>query len=652
MPTDNISEHGTLWAYYKVDESTSFKLCMGYVTKIGMSFSKNTSVVPIVTKSAEDAFPLDNGVTKTYTFNGSRKQPSTISDVGNGIYPNSKPENEIRAEQAAWSCETWFTKAMGLVDRWQMKTDGCWFKFVPEDDNPYISIGSSGIIHGYIGSIEITYNREYNELLTFYLSVTIGTMHVIADDDVADPPMFDYLENAPAKEYVTTGATPRRVAGSYITISSSDRNNTYMIGNLNDTRAAAVESYTLTGGPSEPFEHIEMTCSVNRLKSVAPALVKGMTEWVGPSESSNMSTDLIGKKNLISVHAVGTSTFVLTNSVKPDSSTTKVKLRGYCQAYAYKDASFKIDTTPGTPYEVIDMILSDAQYGPLFTQNRRIMNFDPEQRGSGATIQFKKGQNIWYALQVCSTILGCKIFFANDKAYLIDYRVPKDDATYPTGDDWSANEIYTYHDRTGNRCAIDIYPFDDTLGTTKDFLFARTLSSSFGGGGSDAITEEVAINYKGDDGSIQNDVITDPVVQAARSEDVGYSFKSVTFNIDELRKGSSGSVSTEDFALPYLEYMREPQTSIKFKVKEGRDSDHGMEWRALFTTVAQADSITDCVKGMTVTNHSEYEGGIRRYQKLYLSSYSRHYPDMTSEYEWGIINEVDLSNRLSQGFQL
>lgn len=63
----------------------------------------------------------------------------------------------------------------------------------------------------------------------------------------------------------------------------------------------------------------------------------------------------------------------------------------------------------------------------------------------------------------------------------------------------------------------------------------------------------------------------------------------------------------------------------------------------------EASSSTD-VCGL-VTNRSEYKVGNeypRMYQKLYLSSYERRYPDMTSTYTWGVINPVDLSNRLSR----
>lgn len=666
MPTDNIPEQGMLWAYYDVDATHVFKLCMGYVSKISVSYSKSTSIVPIVTKKAKDAFPLDNGATKTYTFNGCRVQPSVTGSIGSGIYLKTKPDSEIAEEQSAWTCDVWFSKAMSLIDRWQMKTDGCYFKIVPSETNPYISIGSNGTIHGYIGSLEITYNKDFNEMLTYYLSVTIGTTHISSEVAVDDPPNMENLEYAMVEGYDDASAPGGRVPSAFITMSTSDRSSTYLIGNLKSNNASAVDSYTIKGGPSEPFEHLDMTCSVSSLTSVAPGLIISNRSVVGSYDK--VATDLVDNKNIISIHAVGTSTFVLASHKSTSGSHPKIKIVGYCEAYSYKNARLQVDTLPMAPYDVIDMILSDPKYGPIFTTTRRIMNFDPAERMRDKKIRFEAGQNIWYMLQVCATLLGAKIFFANDKAYIIDYRIPKSHATYPhvmkdsqgnlVEETWSRKEIWTYVGPSATEAAIEVYPQDVLLQNSRNFMYARTISSSFGGGGVDAILEAIEVSCKdGNENNMKSVLFIDPVVERSVSDQNSHDYKSTSFTIPELREAGEGAALVSDFGTPYLEYMREPQTTVKMKVKEERDGAHGKEWRALFSTVSQADSIYDRYHSNYIDNQTMYSDDLasgdsgKRYQKLYLSSYTRYFPDMASEYEWGVINEVDLSNRLASGFQ-
>lgn len=640
MPTDNIPEQGTLWICYDCGDGRVFRLCMGYVTKLNMSYNKTTSVTPIVTKRADEAFPLDGGTRKEYTINGYRIQPSEISQtVPTGAeYPPARSYESILEEQSAWSCEDWHRIAMGLVDRWQMKTDGCWLVYRPASTNPYVSIGTDGKAHGYIGSLEITYNVEYNELLSFYLTFTVGTMYVrreegLDPEDPASPP-HEHTEQT-------------RFDDSYITMTSPDMRETYLIGTLDSSLPSAVESYTLVGGPGDPFEHISMTLSVNKLMDVAPELLDtGDDSILTPASGDDVTGHRISEgKTLIYVHAVGTSTFVV-NKAQMSSNGKKIEIVGYCLAQKYKDATIAYESVSGTPYEVLDRILSDVSYGLSFVGSNRIVNKDLPSDGSDRTLSFVKGTNVWYALQVCSIVLGCKIFFANNKAYIIDYRVPEAEAAYPSGDHWSADEICTYTD-TQTHNAIDVMPTDDS-----DFMYARVLESRFGGGGMDGACQKVVVSCSVDED--MREVVSYPAVAQGYGDGAG--LRSTMVSVPELMLSSEVRVTAAQFAGTYLEYMAEPQTVVSMKVKECTSVDGSPGWKALFATVSQADSIYDRSRDTVrlVTNLSDLEvDGLhpRRYQKLYLSSYSRSFPEMTSSYTWGVINGVDLTNRLATDFR-
>lgn len=208
----------------------------------------------------------------------------------------------------------------------------------------------------------------------------------------------------------------------------------------------------------------------------------------------------------------------------------------------------------------------------------------------------------------------------------------------------AGEDMWRYVD-DGATPAIDLYPTRPlVLGAMTPYMYGRTLSVSFDEGGMSAIATQVRIDYKDSNGENSTYVYTDPDVQAYLDADGRTNTQDVRrFEIQELVLPDGSERLMDRFAINYMAYMKEPQMPVTFTAKE----TDGTTWKALFQTVSQADSIWDRSSGVDpVTNRSLY-GGARRFQKLYLSKYQRNFPDPTSEYTWGVVNDVDLSNTIA-----
>lgn len=643
MTNDNRGTYGNLFLRYEhkvpgASSSTYRILHMGYVTKTSMSFNKSTSVTPIVTKTSEQAFPLDGGTSKSYNVNGARIQPSGIDDAAGYDYPTAAVDSggaayllgTVMPAQSLWSCAKWASVMREFADRWQMKTDGCEMLYCPaEGENVYVSIGSYDSarkwsrVHGYISSVEYTYNADFNEQLTYYLQLTVGTAYV------------NRTENAPAP-YTEPAQVPS--GESYIYMSSADMSEFYYIGGLDSDEASAVTSYTISGGPDEPFEHIELTLSALSLLRVAPGLIGGSRHKL------EINKHLVGGRNVIAVHAVGTASFIL-NDVQITGRTSNsgiaktIRLRGVCLANSMMTGKLS-SSLSGTPLDIIETILSSGGAGTVFSGGS-LVEFPPRgilsQRVTD-TIEFQSGDLYWRVLQICAILLRCKIFFAEDKAYLVDYTMDLS-ASPGTGMQPAQDWKYDDPDHPGPR-TIDLYPKKREGQVQQDWMYGRTMSSSIGSQGLVAVYNNVTIKCSDPDGNRLDPPPTyvDPLSDRTLPD------STVVFDIPELVQGQ-GHTMAQTFAENYMAYMREAQQPISFEVKEG---SAGPEWRALFPTVLQADEIVDRSQELSMTNESMLDGSVR-FQKLYLSRYVRSYPEMKTEYTWGIVNDTDLPNKLAPG---
>lgn len=693
------SEQGELFLWYTdtpgtrsgttITYTAPYVIYLGHVNKISESFSKSTSVVPLVTLGASNAFPLDGGTGRTYSFNGSRQQPTnwqatddtTSSKLGpNETLPTTASGwNAILTKEYKWSCKKWITELQAFIDRWQMKTDGCFIVYRPASTNPYVRLGTrtsgyyTNMIHGYLKSIEFTYNSDYNEHVTFYLTMTVGTCK-----------STPYLDTFVTPPYTSGESVTRSESG--ITLSDDERNQYYPIGSLAGAVSyqgtdypceSAVDSYTITGGPNQPFETISMTIPKTKLSTILNAFV-------------DVRRYLVEGQNIITVNAVGKDRTFLLSSVKSIGARNgTIKIQGRNLAYKFKASANQMDEIVGLPFGIIKNLLYSGKYGPPYGANNFKYlvrkEYDTANAPQSEVLTFKKGRSIWDILQICAISIKAKLFFIGDKAYLIDYTIPFDDYSNSTlySTNLASTDLFRYTQAnstyinqtngsvlTGDTAAIRVFPDVMPDSQFRNYMSGRVVGNcSFENQGTDTVTQTVTVNCSTpflsntEDGlyteydEIKCVKYTDQKAKSWNEKngnpDEEYG---VIFDIDDLLEGT-GMDGVEyhqatTFAENYIEYMLEPQQPVSFEVKEYTDEG----WQMLFPYLAQADSFLDESDDLGyITNESiYYDEDTSSYprvpQKLCLSTYEFNYPDMTTRYTWGVVNNIDLSGRLADRF--
>lgn len=569
------------------------------VTSFGESFSKSGTVTPLVSMSVDDACGIESGSSKTYNISFTRKNPQS----GSG--------------SRGWSNATWLTRLTRAVNRWQCKTNGFNLTFTPDDDNPYIGPKSE---RGYVKNLIVRYRDDGNEILTGSLEFHVGTMMVrnpSSGEAAVNRSDFAIIM------YTSDGSTPCP-----------------LMANLDDEENGVncIESYTLYGGLEQPFEYITMDIPKKKLAAVAPALTE----------------DIVAGKNALVVNAIG----------KSNMTVTKCKLRnGTYSITAYTNLErirgYKLSNGGSmTPYAWIRYILvEDSTYGANLTdsgdeptlhvalQNNPVENSD--------LLYFESGTNVWYILQIAAMYLGARIFFAEDCAYLVDYRTTSHSETI--GDPYK-----TYGD-------LDLYTTDST-----DPIYARVTGNvSLGDEGVDTIINTISIYHSTEFGTVQNDasrICSDSAsirVFGEREGSTLYMPNLAQTPDDQIPEEPTEPTDPEDpgtgeelptitvytqaqtFGDNYISYRREPQQSIEFTLKEFEQNGTRVVWRPFFNVSAMATSIIDTVNSVGINNQSVIDGTTQT-QLLTLSTYERHFPEGTTTYTWGVQANIDLSSSTSQ----
>ncbi len=380
-----------------------------------------------------------------------------------------------------------------------------------------------------------------------------------------------------------------------------------------------ISEYTITGGPETPFEILTITIPKYKLKNVSPILVE--------------EDGIKAGRNEIVVDAVGKGHFTV---VKCKYSGRKFKITAYCNAERYKGCTLMkggVDTPEGW----IQTILNDTSYGVSVNE----IEIRPSVSAVSDQISFESGTTVWYVLQICAILLGCKIWFAEDKAYIVDC------TALSSGMD------------------LELYPESKT-----DMMYARTLGEvTLGSEGTDTLINSVSVKcsvpQKDNKGELTGETIQGVigVVKDTQSISIYGESKSSTLVVPELREGifiqddDSTVQFTQGtmFAKNYMKYFLEPQQSVTFELKElqiaKEEEETGFaieyEWVPFWELPAYCESISDTVDEFTVTNKSTLTGSLKP-EKLLLSTYVRNYPNGTTKYTFGQIKSIDLSSSTSQ----
>ena len=535
---------------------------MGIVQSISEKYAKSVATTPIPTMSENATYVIESGSSINMSIELTRKTPDDGKTSG--------------GDASLWTNAYWYEKIQRLVNRWQARTNGCTLRYEPGADNPYIP---ARVYNGYIKSMTRTFKPGDPTMIYTSLEFHVGTMTVNKQ----------------------VSGTPTPASAYEITMSNGDQSKWFalMKGNIN-----CISSYTVEGGAEQPFESITMEIPKNRLTSVANELVNNIVPG--------------GSKVILS--AVGNTTMTVVKCKLTSDKTYKIT--AYCEAERIKGYTLTGDGA-FDPWYWITYILTSGEFGISYTAEGDSPTFlysvNPA-LGDYDDLSFKKGQNVWYVLQVCALYLGCKIFFADGKAYCVDYRISRG-SKYIEG-------------AVDDRQPVNLYTED-----TSDPIYARiTGSVTLGNEGLDTVINAQTIACSDSDGKSKT--------YTYKPEGLGVVRAGNQLNIPELIQGGDYT-QAETFARNLVDYRKEPQQSVSFKLKEMQGTNDSLAWKPFFGPSTRVDSITSTADDFTVTNISTSGAG-RRLQKLVLSQYERSYPEGITKYTFGIMSNIDLAASTSQ----
>lgn len=529
----------------------SVTLDLGTVENVSDGISVSTTVSKIPTLPAERAFVMDMGSTESFQVSITRVHPHDFNDSS--------------SDSTRWSNAKWLQAFEGTINRWQADTNGCTFSLIPDDES---SDEQAEIIENvYVSSITDSYSSGTPDMLSATLKLAVGSLYgvgynkaTVANDDMR------------------------------IMISNSDGTAWYY---LMDRRLSynCVSSYSIQGGMNQPFEYIEMKIPRRRLESFAPQLVQ--------------DNDIIAGKNQLMVNAVGIGNFIVTRCKLSKDTYT---ITGYAYSEAFKGSTTsRAYTDAYTPLDIVTDILKRGvtigDQSIIFAGTAFVTNIT-ESEWSG-TVSIPQGSNCWYVLQLCALRMGARIFFAENKAYLLDTGVSS--GLDPQGD-------------------LDLFGDSDLAQNVVG-------SASLGDEGTSTVCNVVTAIYSNGSESVN-------VTSDIENSTVYYGEKgSKSLRMPEIQNAEDAVAVAQG----YMKYLSDSQVSIGFTVKE----TDGMGWNRCFEVNASASSIQDEVDEIEITNVSNCNGTVMP-QLLTQSMFERTYPDGSTTYWFGVQQQSDLTQMVSQ----
>lgn len=225
-----------------------------------------------------------------------------------------------------------------------------------------------------------------------------------------------------------------------------------------------VNSYSLTGGPEEPFEHISLKLSKRAFVRTYPVLANKLMDDSGPK-----SEIAIGE-SVLDINAIGRGKFVVTECALRENS---FNMTAYCGISCIRGIALSAEHRWSDPLTMIINIIGTDDFsksgyyrpeqiicnvdGDVVKENRLkavlgegyglseinsqdIENLKTEQEkllknkeyvdvtlttmletDTSMLIRPVKGSGLWSVLQLCAMMCNARVFFANGRAYVIDY---------------------------------------------------------------------------------------------------------------------------------------------------------------------------------------------------------------------------------------
>lgn len=477
----------------------------------------------------------------------------------------------------------WYEELTSSLDRWQAKTNGFRLQFIPTNNPNIMPLD----INVFYKACTRQYKQAECELIYGSIEFQEGTMHLLSS-----PEGDDYILKDDFEISVTNGTG----ASWYVLYSEA-------LG------VDCITSCNIYGGMEQPFEYMTMTVPKTRLTTVA----NGLVDHIVPGRSKVM------------VNAIGKSSMIV-SSCELDSDNYKIT--AYCEAEVLRGYALQ-GTCSMTPFEWIADIVTSGKYGVSFTDGVTFLYSVIPPKGTEHIIEFQSGTNVWYIAQVCAVYMKAKLFFTDNKAYLVDY-------ASPTASSSTNNAKFS-------RSRLELFP----VGKSDDPMFAKVVGkASLGNEGKYPTLNSVTITCQTPDKD-GNWVQTQETFVDQDSIDHYGTTMGAQFNVPELKQGG-GYAQAERFAEGLFAYRRESVQSVEFTTREMYyPKDREPMWSPQFKTSLTVSAISSNTDDFEVDNVSEISGRPAP-QKLMLSTFVRNYPKFTSKYKFGMVSSIDLSASTSQ----
>ena len=674
----------------------TYYLDLGVITDISETFSKSTFATPRTSMSAENTFVMESGNSLILTIKFERVCPPIINDHipnyivsrddmeydpyandedGIGDYIETLPEGtDMYVVQGAiringskrWSNNKWYREMTSAVDRWQMKTDGFQFAYIPDQngdsmDNPYIP--AYNYLNGYIKSLRRVYKAENPNKIQGTIEFHVGTMHLNAND-VAQEALDSSIHASASAPFINLIATD---------LSTNKRFILHSTGGETSAGTSYLDSNTdfkITGGPNNPFEYLEFSANKYSLNSIR--LEDNTTATLGARMNLELTVFAAQdeRKDIASQSELETWKYIIHSATISSGGlyTKKYKVQAYCTESRLIDALVKED--------ISDMDVWDVIYGLMTGEFTSVTIFDPgsdlNKEGferyirqnvcvdendnpvspygykSGIRISVTKGMKAWNLLKLCAELLHAKVFFAAGHMYIVDYyRKPDGKALVSIG--YVRTSEQEYRSRV--------------LGTVSDI---STSGSKFM---YNFTTEGLAVEQVAE-------ILKDPDTNSPERAKIGRWDSIALFGMYERPPGIDDHVTLDEkgyaefrrFILDYQGYMPTP-FSISMKEIARSSSGDDAYWRISFPPASYMTGFSDEVSGLTdlsyqpktmlYTESATIDGkevllmkyipsDVPRPPILALSSYTWDMWNCSSEYTFGEIEEVSLTSELNR----
>lgn len=599
-------EHLSAILSYTVN-GIEYKVDLGTIISRDETFNKSTKATPIPSQSPDNTFAVDLGTSLTIDLKFIRKSPNEVKE--GQAWTVTEDIGNFTGSPIGWTNKKWCLAWDKAMERWQMRSDGFKLTIIPDILNPYS--GKHNELNGYVKSMSRRYTAEDNQSITGRLSFVVGRMH-IEQNRLRPLENWDWsqLERSIDKDtislYDSSGITYAPLLSANI-------------------EAGCTASVTISGGPECPFEVAKITVPKVKLSQKAQDILDSIKQG----------------KNRLDMNLMGRHEMIVHDCSIPSNNQGSYRITAYGRDYKIQGMTIS-SSVMGTPKDCLERILDDALgQGTSGRIRYYYTDTDVDQ------VTFYMGDNAWYAIQVCAMLMGCRIFFADTSIYVIDYRLDPNTAISVTRSDYS---ICSYTSE------VDLYST-----SISNAAYAMAVgSASLGSEGDDTLQNRVTISCTGRNTSdTPYTYYTDckTVCNSELSEEVyGTQENSVTLSIPQLniewdndakKEIYSPTASATVFGDNLLSYRDEPQQSITFTMRELVQNGPSRTWSPAFGPASRLSKIIDTVDSIILTNKSSVHGG-KKWNKLTLSTYTHSYPEYTTEYTFGVMADISLSDFASQ----